>query len=330
MTTRTRYFVITSLLVLTVGLGTGLLAYYVGAPGGFLVDRDGPEELQYVPRDAALIAYADVREIMTSEIREKIRRAMPAQGDGQAQFQDQTGINIESDIDHVVASLQPLADGSTVGLVVARGRFSDVKIEALMREHGAQVEDYNGKRVIENHDTPRQVGDTLALTFLEPGLVAVGSGRGVRAAIDLQKSGENVTKNAELMDLMRSLDRGNAWTIGRLDLLRTGWQLPPQVANQLPPITWFSISSRIDNSISGTVRADARDDEAANNLRDVVRGFLALAKLQTSSRPEMQTLVQSLELGGTGKTVALTFSVPGAVFDAFGANRESAEKPPAH
>ena len=199
-----------------------------------------------------------------------------------------------------------------------------------MREHGAQVEEYNGKRVIENHDVPRQVEDTLALTFLEPGLVAVGSGRAVRAAIDLQKSGENVTKNAELMDLVRSLDRGNAWVIGRLDALRTDGRLPQQIASQLPAITWFSISSQVDSDIRGAVRADTRDDEAANNLRDVVRGFLALAKLQAGTKPEFQTLMQSLELGGSGKTVSLSFSIPGAVFDAFGANRESAEKPPAH
>jgi hypothetical protein len=330
MTTRTRYFVIASLLVLSVGLGTGLLAYYVGVPGGFLVDQDGPDELQYIPRDATIVAYADVREIMASEIRQKIRRAVPQSENGQAQFQDQTGINIESDIDSVVSSLQRLSDGTTAGLLVARGRFSDVNIEALMREHGAQVEEYNGKRVIENHDVPPQVGDTVALTFLEPGLVAVGSGRAVRTAIDLQKSGENVTKNTELMDLMRSLDRGNAWAIGRLDALRADGRLPEQIASQLPAVTWFAVSSRVDSDIHGTVRADARDDEAANNLRDVVRGFLALAKLQAGNKPELQTFVQSLELGGAGKTVALSFSIPGAVFDAFGANRQSPEKPPAH
>jgi hypothetical protein len=330
MTNRTRYFVIASLLVLSVGLGTGLLAYYVGVPGGLLVDRDGPAELQYVPRDSAIVAYADVREIMTSDVRQKVRRAVPLHGDAQAQFQDQTGINIESDIDRVVASVQPLADGTTAGLVIARGRFDEVKIEALMREHGAQVEDYNGKRVIANHEVPQQAGDTMALTFLEPGLVAVGSGRAVRAAIELQKSGENVTSNPELMNLMRSLDRGNAWAVGRIDALRTNGRLPPQIANQLPAITWFSISSRIDSDITGTVRADTRDDEAANNLRDVVRGFLALAKIQAGNRPELQTLVQSLQLGGTGKSVALSFSIPGAVFDSFGANRESAEKPAAH
>ena len=330
MTTRTRYFVIASLLVLTIGVGTGLVAYYIGVPGGFLVDRDGPDELQYVPRDAAVVAYADVREIMTSDVRQKIRRAVPLSENGQAQFQDQTGINIESDIDSVVASLQPQPDGTTAGLVVARGRFSDVKIEALMREHGAQVEEYNGKRVIAQHDVPQPAGDSIALTFLEPGLVAVGSGQMLRTAIDLQKSGENVTKNAALMALMRSLDRGNAWAVGRLDALRTTGRLPEQIASQFPAITWFSVSSRVDSDIHGTVRADARDDEAANNLREVVRGFLALAKLQAGNRPELQTLVQSLELGGTGKSVALSFSISGAVFDAFGANREGARKPPAH
>ena len=64
-----------------------------------------------------------------------------------------------------------------------------------------------------------------------------------------------------------------------------------------------------------TLRAEARDDEAANNLRDVVRGFLALGKMQAGGRPEIQMMMQSLELSGTGKTVALSFSVPAEVFD---------------
>jgi hypothetical protein len=61
-------------------------------------------------------------------------------------------------------------------------------------------------------------------------------------------------------------------------------------------------------------------------LRDVVRGFLALAKLQTSSKPEFQHFVQSLQLGGTGKTVSLSLDVPAQVFDALGA---VLPKPPA-
>jgi len=67
------------------------------------------------------------------------------------------------------------------------------------------------------------------------------------------------------------------------------------------------------------VTAEARDDESANSLRDVVRGFLALARLQTSAKPEFQHFVQSLQLGGTGKTVSLSLEVPAQVFDALGA-----------
>jgi hypothetical protein len=317
MTSRTRYFVITSLLVLAVGLGTGLVAYYVGLPAG-LIAGDGPDELQYVPRDAAVVAYAQVREIMISDVRQRIRRIVPPGAEnGQRQFQDQTGIDIESDIDHVVASLQPRPDGQMAGLVVARGRFSDVKIEALMREHGAEVEEYNGKRVIAYRSG--NPGGSIALSFLEPGLVALGSGEMVRTAIDLQKNGENVTKNAELMDLLRSLSPGNAWAIGRLDALLADGRLPAQFTTQLPSITWFSVSGRVDSDIRAIVRADTRDEEAANNLRDVVRGFLALAKLQAGDRPELQMMMQSLELGGTGKSVSLSFSIPGALFDTLGA-----------
>jgi hypothetical protein len=327
MTTRTRYFVITSLLVLAVGLGTGLVAYYVGLPGG-LIGPDGPDELKYVSRDASVVAYAEVREIMISDVRQKIRRAVPIPEDGQRQFQERTGIDIESDIDSVVASIQPRPDGKTAGLVLARGRFSEVNIEALMREHGAEVEEYNGKRVIAHRGVPAQVGDSLALTFLEPGLVAVGSGEAVRAAIDRQKGGENVTANPDLMDRLRLLDRGNAWAIGRFDMLMLqGSRLPPQITSQLPPITWFSVSGRVDSDITGVVRADTRDDEAATNLRDVVRGFLALAKLQAGNRPELQVMIDSLELGGTGKSVALSFSIPGGVFDALGARAPEAAKP---
>src|SRR5215831_5720805 len=100
MTARTRYFVVISLLVLTVGLGTGLLAYYVGFPAGAFARRGGPDELQFVPRDATVVAYADVHEIMTSELRQKLRKAMPAmQENGRQEFEDRTGINLEYDVD---------------------------------------------------------------------------------------------------------------------------------------------------------------------------------------------------------------------------------------
>src|SRR5262252_566733 len=160
MSTKTRYFVIVSLLVLGVGFGTGLVAYYVGFPAGALASRGGPAELNFIPRDASVIAFANVQEIMASELRQKLHRALPMQENGQQELQDQTGINLETDIDSVVACLSPEAAGGNgrgAGMVLARGRFDETKIEALMREHGAHVETYSGKRMVvaDGSDSPQ-------------------------------------------------------------------------------------------------------------------------------------------------------------------------------
>jgi hypothetical protein len=51
--------------------------------------------------------------------------------------------------------------------------------------------------------------------------------------------------------------------------------------------------------------------------------------MQAGSRPDIQAMMQSLELSGTGKTVALSFMVPAAVFDVIGDvhNQQRQRKP---
>jgi hypothetical protein len=335
MTTKTRYFVIASLLVLGVGLGTGLVAYYVGFPAGAAQRAGGPEELQYIPHDATVIAFANVQDVMNSQLRQKLLQALPMHEAGQKEFENQTGINIETDIDRIVASLNPDPSNNNVpgqGLVLARGRFDEVKIEALMREHGAEIEQYKTKRmIVVTHVREAVTGDarypsqSFAVSFVEPGFVALGSTSLVRSAIDLHQGGNNpqaglssVTGNDELMALVRSLDSGNVWAVGRFDALTARARLPDTVTSRLPAITLFAVSGHINGGLRATVRAEARDDEAANNLRDVIRGFMALAKMQAGSNPSAQLMMQSLELGGAGKTVALSFTVPAEVFDAVG------------
>jgi hypothetical protein len=347
MTSKTRYFVILSLSIMAVGVGTGLTAYYVGLPAGVISDS-APDELRLVSGKAAFLGYADVRKVMASELRQRLHRALPAQENGQREFQNLTGINIETDIAHVVAFIEPTEPGSTLpgaGMVLASGLFDEVKIESLMREHGATIEAYKDKRlIVVSPNARRQALDPngpapgptaehmpeLALSFLKPGLVAVGSANLIRHAVDLENGGDNITGNVEVMNLIRSIDSGNAWAVGRFDAIQSAAKLPPALSH-LPAITWFSVTGHINDTISGSVRAEARDEESAKNLRDVVNGFLALARLQAGSKPEFQALTQSLQLSGTGKTVELSFSVPGALFDLIeAAGNQARKREPAH
>jgi hypothetical protein len=117
------------------------------------------------------------------------------------------------------------------------------------------------------------------------------------------------------MNLVRSLESGNVWAVGRFDALTSQTRLPHEIADRLPPITWFSATGQVNGGLSGILRAETRDEVSATDLRDVIRGFLALAKMQAGSNAAISATVQSLQLGGTGKTVALSFDIPEAVFD---------------
>jgi hypothetical protein len=313
MTTRTRYFLIGGVLVLVVGLAVGLIAYYV-APGGILSRASGPAELQYVPANATAVAYANVHDVMGSSFRQRVLRVAPDEH-GRQELEARTGIDVERDVDHVVACLAPgESEGrDATGLALVSGRFDQQKINQLLQAHDAHAETYGGKSIFV-HDEDHQ---HFALSFLDPHLIALGSEALVKSAIDLQAGrGTSVLTNDELMAVIRG-ERATdtAWAVGRYDALAAHAQLPVEVTSRIPPITLFSVAGHVNDTVSGTVKAETRDDQAAQNLRQVVQGLIALARMQVGSQPDLQNLLQSVQLSGSGRTVAVSFSVPATLLD---------------
>jgi hypothetical protein len=161
---------------------------------------------------------------MASELRQRLRKLEPDTRD-RDDFETKTGVDIERDIDSVVAAMLPAsADGRKDGppLVVARGRFDPVRIEGLAREHGGEVSDYQGVRLLTHDDGGRAV----ALGFLEPGVLAVGTAAAVRGAVDAKRSGRSVLSNTQMMGLVADLGANNAWAVGRFDALGAHADLP--------------------------------------------------------------------------------------------------------
>ena len=327
MTSKTRYFVLTAFGILALGLTTGLVASLAGGLPVAFTRAAGPDDLSYVPSQAVAVAYANVQEVMASQLRQRLKKLEPDTSD-RDDFETKTGVNIERDIDSVVAAMLPGAEGAdhdSRPLVVARGRFDQVRIEGMAREHGGTVEDYQGVRVIAHSSD----GHTMALGFIESGAVAVGSAEAVRGAIDAKRSGRSVLANTELMRLVGDLDNSNAWVVGRFDAMAGKAGLPADLQSKVPALSWFSAAGHLNGGISGTVKAEAKDDEAATNLRDMLRGVMAMAKLQAGDKPAMKAMVDSLQLGGEGKTVAVAFSVPAEMFDALEAMKSKSERRPA-
>jgi len=327
MTKRTRYFMFGSVGVLILGLTVGLAAYYGGIRG--LARQSGPGELAFVPSDATVVAYANVRELMASQFRQQMKdlgASVPQQG--QNELRNAVGIDVEKDIDYVVGCL--LAGGSGAGsdgrsgYVLAHGTFNRPRIEAFIREKGGVEQQYKGRTLFihpvgDGVKEPAGNAHPLAVTFVEPGVVALGTAEALHKVIDVSTgAAPAVTANSEMMKMIGGVESGNTWVVGRFEALTSEAHLPAEVQRQLPQLTWFSASGHVNGGVSGSLSVQARDQQAATNLQQVVAGFIALAKMQAGSRPELNALLQSITLGGNASdnTVSVSFTVPPAALEA--------------
>ena len=317
MSRRTRYVALASGGVLAVGLCGGLVAY-LNRDAARGVASGALAELAFVPPHATALAFADMRAVMDSELRERVRRIAP-DGVGREQLERQLGLDIERDIDRVLVYWAPEPDAEageedrSAGLALFRGRLDAERLEAVARRGGAEVTEEGGLRIVS-----REIEDagSLAMAFLEPGLAAVGELAAVRSAARRGPGAAGIEADAGTMRLLGRLDpRSSFWAVGRFDeagLL--GW-VPEEVSARLPPVTAFSVQGRINGGVSLSLAVEGRDDAAAQNLRDVVRGFVALAQLQTLGNPDLQAILDSLQTGGDGTAVTLSLRVPAEAID---------------
>ena len=88
--------------------------------------------------------------------------------------------------------------------------------------------------------------------------------------------------NEAIMTRVRDLENGNVWAVGRFDALTSRANLGQGMVGQLPAITWFAASGQVDSGIRASIKAETRDEQSASGLRDVIRGFFALAKMQAA------------------------------------------------
>lgn len=336
MTRGTRAFLAGSAVVTVLGLGTGLVAYYNGSlPLGLGADQ-ADQQLAYLPADAVAVGFADMQAVMRSEFHQKLHQTMPV-GEGLAGLRDELGVDMERDIDSVAGAWLGAGPDSRSGVVVVRGRFNDGRIETLATQHGAVVSDYHGTRVLtmrpEAQATAAAPATGLAMSvaavaFLEPGVLALGEESAVRQAIDAGGSGRGIRDNRELMAMIDDVrGNGHAWFVGHPDAMTAHAGVPSGLSAQLPPLGLMAASIRMDGGVSGQVRADARDDKAAEQLRDMIKGALAAGRLMTEQDPRMAALFDSLQIVGSGRSVSLTFTVPAELLDAISAAASGAPGP---
>jgi hypothetical protein len=251
---------------------------------------------------------------MDSELGQRIQARLLPSTDQNAGPLAQVGVDIRKDVDSIVVAGAPGAGAERVlPLVLARGRFDFNKIEEMVGQHGGEVTQYQGVRIAEAREP------AVAVAFLDSWLVAVGSPTAIRAAIDTKAAGKGSVKDdTELMRLVERVGANSAWAVARFDALQQHVPMPAGLAGQLPAITWFAAGGQTDDGLSATVYAETKDEQAAQDLREVIRGLVAIVRLQAGQRQEYADLVNSVKLSGEGKAISIEFSVPADMLDKLG------------
>jgi hypothetical protein len=318
MTKKTRYFVLAAGAVLVVGLGGGLVAYLAYNRGAGAI-AGLPPEMRYVPADVAVVAFADVRAVMSSELRRALMPGIdPESRKGRQMMNDFAGVDVERQVNRVVAYVEAYTPPDPQlqvrpevprALVMVQGTFEPARIETFIRERGGTMDEYKGRKIF----VRREDGHEVAVGLVGSDLIAIGQGDIVRRVIDMSLDGSGlakaITANPEMMILIRDNAGSTAWVVGQFDEISRRMRLPSGVAGQVPPIRLVSVKADINGGVRATIRAETGDEAAADQLRDVVRGFLSLARLQAGGKQDLEGTLKSIELSGSDTTVQLSFAV---------------------
>ena len=318
MTKKTRYFVFGAIGTLIVGLGVGLVAYLAYNRGAALPEGL-PPEVRFVPANAEVVAFADVRAVMNSELRRELMPAIEAGSrKGRHMMNDFAGVDLEKQVSRVVVYVEPSVGAGQEAqdrpempraLLLVSGSFDQARMEQFIRDRGGEAIDYNGAKLFVHREHDAEV----AVGLVSPQLIAMGQADLVRRAIDRtrdeSRGGSDVTTNAEMMTLIRDAAGSTAWVVGQFDAVRRRMRLPSSVSDQVPPVRFVSAKADVNGGMRATIRAEAGDKAAADQLRDTVRGFVSLARLQAGSTPQLESTLKSIQLSGTDNTVQMSFAV---------------------
>jgi hypothetical protein len=316
MTKKTRYFLFGAAGALIIGLGGGLIAYLAQNRGGV---PDGlPLEVRYVPSNAEVVAFANIQAVMTSELRRELMPAIEGGRHKGREMMNDFGVDIEKQVHHIVAYVEPYQPPDPQAqqrpeipnaLILVQGSFDQAKIEQLIRDRAGAMEDYNGKKIFVH----REEGKEFAVGLAATDLIAMGQADLVRRALDRARgasgNAQDITSNTEMMNLIRDNAGSTAWVVGEFDAVRRRMRLPNEVTGQVPPLRLVSVKANVNGGMRATIRAEAGDEAAAQQLRDVVRGFVSLARLHGGGKPELQSTLKTIELSGANKTVQISFAL---------------------
>jgi hypothetical protein len=280
--------------------GASMLALTLGFAGAATIPATTitPDEsiLKYFPPETKGIAFIDVASLrntpfVQNALNQGAFQSLPPELN---EFAGATGFDVRRDLDRITLGTVTQPDR----LVVAEAHYDKFKAQQYVKDKGAQPEIYLGQEIYWKGDG--------AVAFLD-GIILFGTESAVKQGLDRITHSGVLQISGDLLDAIRTIEAGNQiWAVGKsLELSLPADQLRQIPAAQvLQSLQHGTYQMRIDRDLHARATGDFADAKTANNLADMARGFIALAKLQMANQqPDIVHVLDGIQISTNGSSV---------------------------
>lgn len=331
---KSRIVVLASTLIVGAGALTAVGALYLDPARAAVGPL--PAEGLVLPADAQFVAGIDVRKFVASPFYSRFSEEhAQARPQAFAEMEAKTGINPERDVDAIyMAGRKTLGKrGADGGVVVVVGTFDRYKVQrAIETAHkGVTSLNYQGTAVYLFNEEAEK-GKAGAVAFLDDRTLVMGARGSVEQTISAKASGGGLRSNAAMTALLEGVRPGSTfWIVGDQSALSQMPGVPAPggdgQAMTLPPLKTVVVTGDLDPVVSFEATGEAADAAAAQNLADVVRGFVALATLQANQKPELKQLASGVSITTDANKVRIAARFPYELLDSLRPKKAAAAAP---
>jgi hypothetical protein len=227
-------------------------------------------------------------------------------------FVTATGFDIKQDVDKVTAG----KIGQQDGLVIVQARYDKFKLAQFVQDHADQIttETYLGRVIYTGNPNGEHPGGVAVLD----NLIVAGSLTAVKEALDrMAAPAPSVVDNADLMNSIRTIQTGNqVWAAGKFDINSFG-NLPPQASGQIGQLASSlqggTYQMRVDQDVHITATGVFSTADMAKATGDMLRGLLAMGKVQATQQPTLAQLLNGVDVQNNGSTLTVNVNASGDV-----------------
>jgi hypothetical protein len=259
---------------------------------------------KFLPPETKAIAVIDVAALKEAPlIRDSMKEQNLSLPRGIADFMAATGFDLQRDVDKITIGKL----GAKDGLVIVLGRFDKFKVEQYLKDKGRQAETYLGQTLYRD-------GESTFLIF--DNAVVLGPLNAVKKAVDQMQLPGSQPLPGDLTAAIQTIEAGNQiWAVGDFsadDLRTVGVRGPAPAVEMLKSVTGGTYQMRIDTGLHARAIANFADSDSAQNLADLGRGAIAVAKLQVAKgQPDLLHILDGIQIDSSGTTVTVRIEESG-------------------